>query len=104
MYVQGGGHGLVLVRGGGNYYTAFVEAFPEGTFLRGQGATITDAETACWAKYQRMLQCPAAPEHGPFNPHTYDNGSGYCIRCGIWFGHEVVQGRWTTGAAPNDVA
>ena len=41
-YVQGGDRGVVLTEDG-SYWTAFVEAFP-GTFIRGEGVTIADAE------------------------------------------------------------
>jgi hypothetical protein len=86
VFVQGGARGLVISRNG-NYGTAFVEAFPAGTFLRGEGATVAEAETACWEQYQRLVACPAHPEHGPFERRNYRNGAGFCIRCGAWFSH-----------------
>ncbi len=82
MLVQGGGDGIVLSRGpGGHYRTAFVEAFPGGTFLRGEGKTVADADDACWAQYQRLNAC----EHGPYEPRNYTNGCGFCVKCGMWF-------------------
>lgn len=86
-YLQGGERGIVLVEGGTSYSTAFVEAFPRSpdTFLRGEGATIADAEDDCWQKYQKLAACPAHPEHGPFEPRGYRNGSGFCTRCNTWF-------------------
>lgn len=86
-YVQGGSKGLVIKHEGGTYRTAFVEAFPRepDTFLRGEGATVEEAEDACWAKWERIVACPAHPEHGPFEPRMYRNGAGFCTRCGAWF-------------------
>lgn len=88
--VQGGSSGVVFHQGG-SYRTAFVEVFPAGTFLRGEGVTIADAEDACWAKYQVLAKCPH--DQG-FERRDYVNGSGFCLRCGIWFGRSV------TGFAP----
>lgn len=87
VQVQGGECGLVFVRGtGDSYTTAFVEASPGGTFLRGEGATVEEAEDACWAKYQKVLACDGTGRpHGPFEPRHYENGSGFCTRCGAWF-------------------
>lgn len=86
VHLQGGKRGLVLVRGGGSYRTAFVEASPAETFLRGEGATVEEAEDAAWAKYQKVLECDGTGQpHGPFEPRQYDNGSGFCTRCGAWF-------------------
>ncbi|PRY35309.1 hypothetical protein [Umezawaea tangerina] len=85
MYVQGGKRGLAFKQGCGAYTTAFVEAFPPGTFLRGEGATVAEAETACWEKYQRILVCSGGGEHGPYEPRSYTNGAGFCTKCGSWF-------------------
>ena len=70
----------------GSYRTAFVEAFP-GTFLRGEGETIAEAEDACWAQYERLAACPH--DQG-FDRRSYVNGSGFCRRCGIWFPPRVT--------------
>ncbi len=83
--VQGGPRGVV-VGSAGAYRTAFVEAFP-GTFLRGEGATIAEAEDACWARYERLTACPH--DQG-FERRHYVNGSGFCRRCGTWFGSDVT--------------
>lgn len=48
-------------------------------------SNLTEAEDACWAKYQKLAACPAAPGHGPFEARDYRNGSGYCTGCGGWF-------------------
>lgn len=87
VYVQGGKRGLVVMRsGGGSYRTAFVEAFVTGTFIRGEGPTVEEAEDAAWAKYQKVLDCDGTGQpHGPFEPRHYDNGAGFCTRCGAWF-------------------
>lgn len=84
-YIQGGNNGVVLTSDGGSYRTAFVEAFVAGTFLRGEGPTIAEAEDACWRQYERLNACPAAPAHGPFERRQYTNGSGFCTGCGTWF-------------------
>lgn len=89
VHVQGGGDGLVVRRADGSAYrTAFVEAFPTGTFLRGEGLTVEEAEDACWAKYQVFSACDGTGEpHGPFEARGYTNGSGFCTRCGAWMSH-----------------
>ncbi|KQO98779.1 hypothetical protein ASF30_12005 [Leifsonia sp. Leaf264] len=85
MLVQGGGHGIVFRRDGGSAYnTAFVEAFPEGTFIRGEGATIEEAEDAAWAKYQQYVSCPTHE----WEPRGYVNGAGFCKHCNQ-FGSKV---------------
>jgi hypothetical protein len=86
VHVQGGSRGLVIPRGSdAAYTTAFVEAAPPGTFLRGEGPTIEKAEDACWAKYQMVLHCAGGGEHGPFEARQHENGSGFCAKCGAWF-------------------
>lgn len=83
--IQGGARGLVLRRDGDDYQTAFVEVFPPGTFIRGEGKTIADAEDVAWGAYQRLAACPAHPDHGPFERRQYRNGAGFCTQCGAWF-------------------
>lgn len=89
MHVQGGGRGMVLRSSerGGPYRTAFVETSAGGSFIRGEGATITEAEDRCWVKYQAVLVCSGSPDgtHGPYEPRHYTNGCGYCVGCGSWF-------------------
>lgn len=88
-FLQGGSHGLVFRRGdGGNYRTAFVEASPRDpdTFIRGEGATVAEAETAAWAKYQQYLACPGHE----FEPRNYTNGAGFCKHCSMF-----ASGRFT---------
>ena len=85
MFIQGGKSGLVFRKDGSTYTTAFVEASPPGTFLRGEGATVAEAEGECWLKYQRYCLCSdGTGEHGPFEPRKYRNGSGFCTKCGTW--------------------
>lgn len=84
MYVQGGRSGVVFGPDGA-YRTAFVEAFPPGTFLRGEGHTVAEAEQSAWRQYQRLAMCPAHPDHGPFEARGYTNGAGFCTQCGGWF-------------------
>lgn len=78
--VQGGKSGLVFVKGGEPYRTAFVEAFPAGTFIRGEGETIRDAEEAAWAKYMKRLECPGHE----WEARGYKNGAGFCKHCGTF--------------------
>lgn len=85
VHVQGGTRDPEAAYHPDVHPTAFVEAFPPGAFLRAEAATVTAAETACWAKYQRMTECPTHPEHGPFEPGHPHTGSGFCTRCGTWF-------------------
>jgi len=77
--VQWGDGGLVISRGG-NYTTAFFEAFPaEGGFFRGEGATISEAEAACLSKVRRFLACTHR-----WGRQGYTNGGAKCHRCGAF--------------------
>ena len=80
-FIQGG-HGTVPGSGGQPYQTAFVEVFPGTTFLRGEGATIAEAEDDCWQQYQMLCGCPH--DQG-WDRREYCNGSAYCAGCGTWF-------------------
>lgn len=66
----------------GSYRTAFFEAFPRNpnTFLRGEGTTIEEAETAAWKKYQTHSAC----EHPAFEKRGYTNGAGFCVECDMF--------------------
>lgn len=84
--VQGGDDGVVFTRDPErpSYRTAFVEAFipePE-TFLRGEGATIEEAEDAAWAKFTAVQSCPSG--HATFETRGYRNGAGFCTGCGMF--------------------
>lgn len=89
-YVQGGSLGVVFGGENGPYQTAFVEAFPDGTFLRGEGATVEEAERACWEKYAALRSCPTYPSHGPWDRRNYRNGAAFCGGCGGWFPGSVT--------------
>lgn len=82
LTVQGGADGRVFTPWG-NYSTAFVECFPEGSFIRGEGSTIAEADDACWSK----LLSHAACDH-EWEPAGYRNGGGICKHC-QGFGHKV---------------
>jgi hypothetical protein len=80
--VQGGHNGLVINSKdtSKSYRTAFVEAFIDNSFVRGEGETIKDADDACWAKVIKQRSCP---KH-EFIPHSYTNGAGFCKHCGYF--------------------
>lgn len=99
--VQGGGGGVVFVRGGDNYTTAFFEAFPRdhNTFIRGEGKTIADAEKAAWDKYQRQSQC----DHPSFTRKKYTNGAAFCTECNMFSSnHFEPTTKCTTCGAPTN--
>ncbi len=75
--LQGGVKGVVLSKKG-SYYTAFVEAFIADSFIRGEGATLEEAETDCWNKYQKLTACV---KH-EYEARGYRNGGGICKNCG----------------------
>jgi hypothetical protein len=77
IFVQCGGSGVVFSKEG-NYSTAFFEAFPKSPscFLRGEGATIEEAEEKCWNSYQKILVCDHEMER-----RDRKDGYGYCKHC-----------------------
>lgn len=79
--VQSGGHGLVL--GPTTRITAFFEAFPSEpkTFIRGEGATVEDAEDAAWARWVRVS---AGDHEHRWETRGYRNGAGFCAECGLF--------------------
>lgn len=83
-FVQGGETGVVFSHKR-NYTTAFVEAFPKiegmGTFIRGEGDDVKNAEKQCWEKYQRMIECK--PHDWSRNVHgtLRDDGYAQCTKC-----------------------
>jgi hypothetical protein len=85
-YLQGGSSGLVFAGAGGARVTAFVEAFPRepNTFIRGEGATVAEADDDAWAKYQRFSAC----DGHAFEAGKYRNGAGHCSKCRM-FGSKV---------------
>lgn len=80
--VQGSGGGLVVRRDRSTYRTAFFEVFPDepSTFVRGEGATLTEAEDAAWEQVQRIVTCP---QH-EFETRGYTNGAGLCRHCDLF--------------------
>ncbi len=78
--VQWGGSGIVL--GKNPYSTAFFEAFPDkkissaGGFIRGEGATIEDAEADAFAKFTKQDEC----DHLWGREH-YRNSGQLCRHC-----------------------
>lgn len=104
--VQGGRHGLVVTptRGDsvpsaagsgpvGTYFTAFVEVFTGGTFIRGEGATLAAAERQAWNRYQAWRSCPGPTGQHEWSPDRhlpggrsirYRNGAGFCRHCGAF--------------------
>ena len=81
-FVQGGHNGLVIDRTDTtkSYRTAFVEAFVDNSFVRGEGKTIQEADDACWDKIVKQRSCS---EH-EFIPRSYTNGAGFCKHCGYF--------------------
>lgn len=80
--VQGGRRGVVIT-GVMSYRTAFVEAFPTNprTVIRGEGATLEEAEDAAWARFVRVT----TPDHEhTFEQAGYRNGAGVCSTCGLF--------------------
>ena len=76
-FCQAGGQGIVFTKHD-CYNTAFFEAFPTkpNCFLRGEGATIEEAEEKCWQKYQKVISC----NHEMERRHRTD-GYAYCKHC-----------------------
>lgn len=78
--VQWGSSGIVL--GKKPYATAFFEAFPDkklstaGGFIRGEGATIEDAEADAFAKFSRQGAC-----NHLWGREHYRNSGQLCRRC-----------------------
>ena len=79
--VQWGERGIVISNDR-TRQTAFFEAFPTDptTFIRGEGASIPEAEASAFAQFRRYLDCP---EH-LVERRGYRNGAGLCISCGLF--------------------
>lgn len=73
------GHGIVPA-------APFFEAFPKGTFIRGEGETIADAERSAFAQYQRDLACNhhwgRTRYYADGRSTLYHNGAAFCCKCG----------------------
>lgn len=99
-FVQAGKKGLVVSRTPGkeSYRTAFVEAFPNETFIRGEGETLAEAELNAWNKYQTYEKCP---KH-EYEARGYTNGAGFCKHCNrfkgkVFTGEELGQFCYSCG-------
>lgn len=77
-FLQGRAYSRELRRPNGTGFTAFVEVFTDGTFIRGEGASVADAEDDAWAQFQRFIACPGHE----YEARHYRNGAGICARCG----------------------
>lgn len=77
-FVQGGTAGIVFRKDGTTYRTAFVECSVPGTFIRGEGSTLAEADAAAWSKLQAYLDCA----YHDWEPRGYRNGGGFCKHCG----------------------
>jgi len=69
------------------YTTAYFEAFPkDGTengqsiFIRGEGATVEEAEKQAWEKYLKYKACSGHT----FEARGYTNGAGFCVKCDMF--------------------
>jgi len=85
------GHGLIPA-------VPFFEAFPAGTFIRGEGASIAEAEQKAFEQYQRDIACDHIWGRRRPGGQTYTNGAGWCRKCGGFRSgrfREIVEfGRW----------
>jgi len=79
-YVQWGGAGIVLGGEDGPRGTAFFEAMPkDGGFIRGEGATIREAEAAALRQFHAEGACQHLWGRG-----RYTNGGCVCRLCGAF--------------------
>lgn len=92
-FVQCGDGGIVFVENAVPdeepiYETAFFEAFPRNpnTFIRGEGATIEEAEASAWNKFEKYCACPGHE----FERRNYKNGAGFCKHCNM-FGSKAFE-------------
>ncbi len=84
--VQCGGRGIVFGKKD-IYHTAFFEAFPNNpkTFIRGEGATVEEAELACWNKLEKYRACNLDHRNSEnFDRRDYTNGAAFCVACGLF--------------------
>lgn len=62
--------------------TPFFEAFPPGTFIRGEGETIEAAERSAFKQYEREKSCTHFFGRYHSRRGTYTNGGAFCHFCG----------------------
>jgi hypothetical protein len=92
--VQWGSSGVVASESG-CYRTAFFEAFPgneAGGYIRGEGATIAEAEADAFSKYSREIGC-----NHRWGRKGYLNGGAFCYHCGAFkkmFKEVHILGDW----------
>ncbi len=83
-YVQWGGNGVVISTKdpAGSYTTAFFEAMPKDprTFIRGEGASVKEAEANAYDKFTRATKC----DGHEFERRKYRNGAGFCKHCDMF--------------------
>jgi hypothetical protein len=97
VYVQWGGHGVVIDRKADTARTtAFFEAFPDGGgFIRGEGATVADAERQAHGQYVRETECAHV-----WARRGYTNGAGLCLKCKAFVAEKFAPlstlGAWRT--------
>lgn len=81
--VSAGMNGIVLRHGGGHCTTAFMEFYPGGWFIRGEGNTLAECEQQAWNQYQTALVCPSGKGH-QWQARGHTNGGGWCAHCSIF--------------------
>jgi hypothetical protein len=85
------GHGIIPA-------VPFFEAFPPGTFIRGEGETIAEAERKAFAQYQSEALCNHVWGRHHERRGTYINGAAWCRKCGAFrgkmFREVVILGHW----------
>lgn len=69
------GHGLIPA-------VPFFEAFPKGSFIRGEGADIAEAERKAFEKYRRDMACDHVWGRQRPGGECYTNGAAFCRKCG----------------------
>lgn len=78
----------------------FFEAFPKGTFIRGEadeGGDIAEAERKAFEKYQRDIACDHVWGRQRPGGDLYTNGAAFCRKCGGFRAHmfpEIKPSGW----------
>lgn len=71
------GHGLIPA-------VPFFEAFIPGTFIRGEGKDIEEAERKAFAQFEREALCDHLWGRQRPRRALYTNGAGWCRKCGAF--------------------
>jgi hypothetical protein len=86
-YIQGGDSGVVFCRGK-SYETSFIEVFPKigkhSTFIRGEGASMREAEEAAMIKVKGAESCLEHEFSRKVSGSERTDGSGVCIKCNLF--------------------